>query len=280
MKYNKRIFVILLASVLALCFVLVACKSNNDLTYTPVQDDSTLVIFVTDNASANNENTSARDNSIPEATQDNGNRIMPETGNETENDYFESYRDLITEWKAALNRYINDGYTINDTFDFCFYNGCTNSLKTYYALYDIDGNGITELLLKKQNEYEDIIAYIFTIKDDEPINLFGYSDEGLPREVPWSRAGSGKILNNGLIDCCDGDYTIYKIAESGYSVIKFASAQPYDYSDEAGKAEAKWKFYIDETEVDYDFYVQRLGEQGYMVNGNNTLANIDWKSVD
>ena len=254
MEYKKRILMTILITVLAWCFVLVACENNNNLIYTTTGD-----------------------NSIPESTQDEENNTTLETGDKSKNNYFESYDDLITEWKADLNRH---EYTATDTFNFWFYDNGTNSIKTYYALYDIDGNGITELLFKKQNGYEDIIAYIFTMKDGEPINLFGYNSKGLPYEVPWSRVGSSQTLDNGLIDCYDGDYTIYKIAEDGYSVIKFASAQPYDYPDEARKAEAKWKYYINEKEVDYDFYVQCLGEQGYVINGNNTSANIDWKSID
>jgi len=138
-----------------------------------------------------------------------------------------------------------------------------------------------ELLLKKQNsDDEDIIAYIFTLRDGAPINLFGYNNEGLPREVPWSRAGSCRILDNGLMDCYDGDYTVYQIAENGYSVNKIASALPYDYPNEAEKAEAKWKFFINEIKVDYDSYVQCLNEYGYAENRDNPLANIDWKGID
>ena len=171
----------------------------------------------------------------------------------------------------------------NDLFDsssFGLYQGYTNSLVTYYALFDIGNNGIKQLLLKKQSGYEDIIAYIFTIKDGEVINLFGYNDNGLPREVPWSRNGVCKILDNGLIDCWDGDYTIYKIAENGYSLIELASNKPYNYPDEAHKAEAEWRYYINELVVDYEFYVQYLDEQGYMVDGNNALATIDWISIN
>jgi len=258
MKYNKRIISAIFATILTLCFLLVSYKNSND-----------------DFSSIPTEN-----NSMPKLINGNEDKTTLETGNGTKGDFFEPYDNLITEWKAALHRHINDGYTGNDIFNFWFYNGYTNSIKTYYGLYDIDGNGIIEILFKKQNKSEDIIAYIFTLKDGEPINLFGYTDEGLPREVPRSRAGSSKILANGLIDCNNGDYSIYKIDENGYSVNKFASARPYDYPNEANKAEAKWKYYINETEADYDFYAQCLDEQGYMPNKNDVLANIDWKSID
>jgi len=257
MKYKKRMLMLTLEMILALCFALVACDSNSGLVDTPTGD-----------------------NYVAEVTHDSENRITPEIGNEIKDDYYGSYDSVISEWKEALNRYINDEHMGKDIFDFGFYSGYANSIKTYYALYDIDGNGVVELLLKKQNKYEDIVAYIYTIKNGEPISLFGYNSEGLPNEVPWSRVGSSKILDTGLIDCYDGDYTVYKIAENGYSVIKFASAQPYDYPDEANKAEAKWKFYINEIEVEYDFYVQCLNEQMYTENRINILANIDWKGID
>jgi hypothetical protein len=164
------------------------------------------------------------------------------------NDYYETYAPLIVEWTSALNIYKSTGNPQNGMFSFGFYAGSVSSnAKAYYALYDIDGNGTPELILRKEQDTEDIIAYVFALKDGEPINLFGYHDDkspsdmvGLPREVPWSRVGSSLILDNGLIDCYDGDNAIYKISGNGYSVVKLASSQPHDYSDGAGKAEIDW----------------------------------------
>ena len=165
------------------------------------------------------------------------------------------YADLITEWKTTNEL---EGYT------------------TYYALYDIDGNGIKELILRKENDYYDVIDYIYSIKDSKPINVFGYSGNGEPIGVPWSRYGSSVILNNGLIDSTYGDYSIYKIADDGYTAIMIAKAEPYDYPDEASKAEAKWRYFIGDKWVDdYGIYAKYLDEQGYVWDGN-TEANIDW----
>ena len=213
----------------------------------------------------------------------------PKAGNETKIDYNKAYDALITEWKSALNYFKSNGYTEDNMLDFSFYNGSgdADSAEAYYALYDIDGNGIKELILNKRTENEDIIAYIFTIKDGKPINAFGYTDEdspvapkGSPIEVPWSRVGSSGILSNGLIDCTDGDYSIYKFSDDGYSVISIASSEPYDYPDEASKAEAKWRYYINDKVVDYDSYVRYLKTQGYKLNGKNPLAVIDWINID
>ncbi|MDR2939730.1 MAG: tetratricopeptide repeat protein [Clostridiales bacterium] len=195
------------------------------------------------------------------------------------NEYIGLYDTLLAEWQSAANRYINNTGTMNEIFDFGFYSNSPSSFKTYHSFYDIDDNGITELLLKKQNGHgEDIIAYIFSIKGGEPVNLFGYNDGGLPYEVPWSRVGSCKILDNGLIDCGDGNYTIYKIADNGYSVKELASTEPYGYPDEANKAKAKWRNYINGEEVGYDFYVQFLEQNGYTINRDNILADISWIS--
>jgi len=166
-----------------------------------------------------------------------------------------TYADLITEWKTTNEL---EGYT------------------AYYALYDIDGNGIKELILRKENDYDDVIEYIYSIKDSKPINVFGYSGNGEPIEVPWSRYGSSVILNNGLIDSIAGDYSIYKIADDGYTAIMIAKAEPYDYPDEASKAEAKWRYFIGDRWVDdYDIYAKYLDELGYNYEGN-IEANIDW----
>jgi hypothetical protein len=170
-------------------------------------------------------------------------------------DYNNTYADLITEWKTTNEL---EGYT------------------AYYALYDIDGNGIKELILRKENDYDDVIDYIYSLKDSKPINVFGYSGNGEPIEVPSSRYGSSVILNNGLIDSTNGDYSIYKIADDGYTAIIIAEAEPYDYPDEASKAEAKWRYFIGDKWVDdYGIYAKYLNEQGYDYEGN-TEANIDW----
>ncbi|MCL2342375.1 MAG: hypothetical protein FWC62_00530, partial [Firmicutes bacterium] len=120
---------------------------------------------------------------------------------------------------------------------------------------------------------------IFTIKDNKPFDIFGYDDEGTPIEVPWSRVGSSSILYNGLIDSTNGNFSIYKLFGDGYTVIKIASAELYDYPDMADLAEAQWRYYINSTQVDYDFYVQYLSTEGYTVNGNNPLATIDWVNL-
>ena len=197
-------------------------------------------------------------------------------------EYLEVYGEVLATWKSDLKRHINDEQIFGMTFEFWFYNGYTDKVKTYYALYDIDGNGVKELLLKKQNDsYEDIIAYIFTIYNGKPINLFGYDDiSGAPREVPWSRVGSCGILKSGLIDCYYADYAVYKINGAGDSVVEFASSEPYDYPDEASKAEAEWRYYISGVEVDYDYYTQYLNENGYSIDDINSPADIEWILIE
>ena len=195
-------------------------------------------------------------------------------------DFIKIYEPVITGWKLAYENVINGDGPYSEGFSFCFYNGDSlESTKAYYAFYDIDGNGIPELILRKECEYEDIIAYIFSIKDGIAVNIFGYDDMEYPREVPWSRDGSSFLLNNGFIDSINGNYTIYSISGDGCSVTEVASCEPYDYPDEAGLAEAKWRFYINGTQVEYDEYVQYLSEQGYAVDGSNTLATIEWENL-
>ena len=195
------------------------------------------------------------------------------------NKYRKTYDALIAEWKSALNKYKNQGYAAGEMLNF-FYDSGDDSVKADYALYDIDGNGTVELILRKRNRYEDIIAYIFSIKDGKPINVFGYDKDGLPIEVPWSRAGSSVILANGLIDSIGGGYAIYKIAENGYTVTRIAYSEPYDYPDEANLAEAEWRYYANGEQVSYDFYVQYLNEQGYSMEANNAPAVIHWENIE
>ena len=191
----------------------------------------------------------------------------------------EAYTKVLAEWKSACNKAKSEGDTDGD-FSFDFYDmSALASVKAYYALYDIDGNGIPELILKKTTSYEDIIAYIFTIKDGKALNIFGYDDRGRPGEVPWSREGSSAILSNGLIDCTDGDYTLYRMADDGYSVTKFASREPQDSPDGASLHEAKWKYYANKKQVDYDAYLRHLKTRGYKVGGENPLASIDWVAL-
>lgn len=193
----------------------------------------------------------------------------------------EVFDSLIADWKSAFHTAISENNPDSGGFSFGFYDmSGFRSSKAYYALYDIDGNGISELILRKQNDYEDIIAYIFAIKDGEPINIFGYNLDGSPCEVPWSSTGSSNILNNGLIDCYAGDYSIYRMADDGYTLIKVASAEPYDYPDEASLGSAKWQYYVNGVPVDEDFFIQFLDEQGYKMYGDLPFAPINWKRVD
>ncbi|MCL1875560.1 MAG: hypothetical protein FWF87_04810 [Synergistaceae bacterium] len=198
----------------------------------------------------------------------------------------EEYKGVLAEWESSYTKAVNERDADSGGLSFEFYDmSDLGSAKAYYALYDIDGNGIPELILRKTSSYEDIIAYIFTIKNGKAVNIFGYYGkdfsymEGKPREVPWSRAGSSVILSSGLIDSTDGDYAVYRIADDGYSVIKFASSEPYDYPDEASLDEAEWRYYANNKQVDYDAYVRHLNEHGYKIGGNNTRAKIDWVAV-
>jgi hypothetical protein len=205
----------------------------------------------------------------------------PNTPSLSQVDYNKEFDLLISEWKSASNNFKSGNYTEDSMLSFSFYDmSDSSSAKAYYALYDIDDNGTVELILRKENNYEDIIAYIFTIKDDKAINIFGNDGQRGLREVPWSRTGSSYILNNGLIDSLGGNYAIYRMTDDGYSVAKIASSEPYDYSDMANLAVAKWVYYANKEQVDYDIYVQYLNDQGYMLEGSNILAIIDWVDLD
>jgi hypothetical protein len=199
---------------------------------------------------------------------------------ESDVDYKKAYDALITEWKSALNEYKKQGYPASGMLDFSFYDNSAGATKAYYAIYDVDGNGTMELLLNKRNSYEDIIAYIFSIKDGKPISVFGYNKEGLPIEVPWSRSGSSVVLRNGLIDSIDGDYAVYKIADDGYTATKIAWSEPNDYPDEASLAKAAWIYYANGKQASYESYVQYLKEQGYTRGEDNASAVIDWINVE
>ncbi|MCL2462559.1 MAG: hypothetical protein FWF44_07830 [Defluviitaleaceae bacterium] len=273
MKHSKRTFVLIFAAVLALCLALTACQDNN--IDSPTNGDSTTVQTGT-------ADTTISASSLPAATTDGGGDVTPPAEDVTTNVYDKAYAPIIAEWKLALYKLINDGDPGNPydgDLSFQFYDNDTSPVEAYYALYDIDGNGTPELILRKVKGYEDIIAYIFSIKDGKAVDIFGNDDfYGGPKEVPWSRVSSSSILSNGLIDSMYGN--IYKIADDGCSVAELASCEPYDYPDEADLAEAKWKYYINNVQVDYDFYVQYLSEHGYLVGGNNTLAIIDWININ
>jgi len=205
----------------------------------------------------------------------------PEAEVEAKLDGSQSYDDLIAEWRLALNGYKDEHNPTVTLLDFSFYGvSGINNPKAYYALYDIDGNGTKELILRKDRGGEDLIAYIFTRKGGKTINVFGYYDDGEPYEVPWSRHGGNAILRNGLIDCYNGDFSIYKIADDGCSVTAIARAEPYDYPDQARLGLAKWRYYIYDRRVDYDTYVQYLSEQGYTLGSTHALASIDWITIE
>jgi len=123
-------------------------------------------------------------------------------------DYALIYNAQISEWKSALESYRKTGNPESGWLSFGFYGtGDSASAKAYYAFYDIDGNGVPELILKKEKLGEEIIAYIFTINNEQIISLFDNGYRENPYELPWSRVGSSMILKNGLIDSISGEST-------------------------------------------------------------------------
>ena len=199
---------------------------------------------------------------------------------EEEAEYDQSYETLISEWKATLDKYKREEYDRDRMLSPDLYSyDSVDLVKYHYALYDIDGNGVSELILNKRDTDENIIAYIFTMKEEKPVNIFGYDDDGKPEQVPWSRAGGSYILETGLIDSSNGDYAIYKMSDDGYFAEKIADAKPYDYVDEASIGEGKWRHYVNGEETDRDTYILYLKELGYEMGWNIALAEIEWIEI-
>jgi len=228
-----------------------------------MEDSNGPNISATAGVSASNDNMLVEDNSTPMVKTDintpdpssssletsDVDKITPEAGNKEKIDYGRIYDPIIAEWKSAYENVIDEDKPYSeDALSFSFYDmDNIHSISAYYALYDIDGNGIMELILRKESSFEDIISYIFSINNGKAVNIFGYDDSGIPIEVPWSRVGASDVLSNGLIDCIAGDYAIYRITDDGCHVTKIASSDPYDYPDEASLADAKWNFYINNS---------------------------------
>ena len=273
MKRNRIICAVLVVAVLSSCVILTACESNGGSTAgsidrtasisastgpsdnnggkapadpddTPAKPSDTGTTGVTPEDSPVITPVESPDNSpanTPEASPSPsdtsggaGGETPQETKPEDKPDYFEIYAPLLEEWESAYIGVINGGNPYDWSLYIDFYDmGDLSSVKAYYALHDIDDNGIPELVLRKESAYEDIIAYIFTVKDDSIVNIFGENYFGDQAEVPWSRVGSSIILSSGLIDSTAGDYCIYRIADDGCTAIRVAQSEPYDYADEA-----------------------------------------------
>jgi len=132
-------------------------------------------------------------------------------------DFDEAYKPTINFWKSELEQVRNG----ESYFDF-YSGGDPANQRVYYALYDIDNNGIQELLIKRTADYEEIISDVYSInvRTSEVVHVF---------ELPWSRVGGSEILKSGLIDATADDYGIYKLGDDGISIIKIAYSEPYDY---------------------------------------------------
>ena len=278
MNRNKQIFLIILAIALLLPLVLMSsCQINIGNSESPTTGNTTATPENT--PSSDGDPTEGGDETLPETTAPESESTKPVTTMPAPKiDYEKVYTPIINEWQTAFHNFIKEDYK-SGMLSFSFYGGYDPTSKAYYALHDIDNNGILELLLKEESSFEDTIAYIFTIKDNKPINIFGYDGDSLI-EVPWSRAGSSSILANGLINSLAGDYSIYKIADDGYTVLKIASSEPYNFPDMASLADADWRYYINSTQVTYEFYAQYLSDQGFNLTGEKTFAAFDWKNIE
>ena len=110
---------------------------------------------------------------------------------------FDKYTSEKPAYKKIIENYRNKPAMFND-----------NSEYTEYALYDIDKNGITELILMYKDEYNNLCGSIYTIIDNK-INYCGdlYSDDKFYEE---ENNGNG-ILCKTVSD--DGTYTGFDLYE-------------------------------------------------------------------
>ncbi len=160
--------------------------------------------------------------------------------------------------------------------------------EAYYFLYDIDGNGVDELLLgdwKRITDYHDdsqapykiLITHIYTVENGEIINLID------PTCYWWSGASymlDRCLLSNGLIrqasENKDNPSYAYFHIQEGKLVLK-CSLNVFlneDYSNQ---------FAYNEKNDGYDF--KEITEEEYIrlrdeANGDAEVVEINWKRID
>ena len=221
------------------------------------------------------------DNHSQEVVEDN----IDDSNMEENNLYENTYSSIINQYKTAMNdkdvkeeetydkyKNLNVGY-IND---YLFRN--TLNLTFYYSYYDIDNNGIKELLIgygyeDSNNSGQNAIADVYTSKDNSAIKLQEVSN--VHYRINLLIFDNGIMIVHGSGSAVSGEEHFYKIGDDGYSEEKIGSYS-YKYSSESSVT------ITDETtnkETDYTSIEELYN--AYVKDANKlTDKDFEWKKID
>lgn len=255
---------------LALCFILIflcSCNKNDDV------HNITSVNSLPSSKSAT-QNTVKENILLSETTASEITTVKIETNPD------DPYSVFIKEWYEEIyEAQKGEGAEYFSEFD-------KHALDVYYFIYDIDGNGVDELILgdwkSVTNKVEDhsapqeiMISRIYTIENGEAVKQFSFwwSDDFL-----WETV----LLSNGLIRQSTGfeDYPsyVYFCLENGKLELKYGiyytedryGNRSYSYVDEGENGKI-----IDEEITKEEF--ERLRDEA---NGDAAVVEINWKRID
>ncbi len=192
----------------------------------------------------------------PEVSASNVQSELPPQDNEKT---IAAYDKIVKEYATALSLTV-------DEFDEKYFDSSINTLmvryaimdntKINYATYDINGDGILELLFSNGR----VIIDIYSLNGENAVQLF--PDNYFGERTLIFVLSDGNLLIDGANSAASRAYTLYKL--SGYSLTETES-DGYDYT-EAPPAED------DKTVEEYYEYINKKLE-------NDIFDKIEWKPV-
>ena len=154
------------------------------------------------------------------------NSIIEQYINVKENDY---YKDISL---SESDRWGVIGPNLN--LNLVYYLGTSENFEMYYALYDIDKNGIPELILGGAfNDDKPRLYDVFTYDKTEGINPFASLDYNFGERTSLYLYANGILEVHWALGGTHHGMNFYKISSDGFNIelVEGVSIKPKDYED-------------------------------------------------
>lgn len=180
---------------------------------------------------------------------------------------YQAYNEKISEymeattvgWDAFCNRWDMDSISVNTESVRAFYYYDLKPLA--YALYDIDKNGVPELIFANLSDEE--IYDVYTINDGSLIKLFKNASFGDRSHLHI--LADGTLLSEGASSAFESSMNIYSIKFG----CTLSDGETFYFNT---REDPIYDYYIDGTEISVDEYIEKLDT----LKATSLFDKFDW----